>query len=182
MNKTKQIIGLTGLAGSGKDSTANIFKEDTNVQILSFAHPLKDVCELLFDLEKEQLNDNKLKEIKDKRWGKSPRELMQWFGTDIIRNFDPDFFVKKMENTIINSHKKIVIITDVRFENEFNLIKKLGGIVIEIKRPEQKNIETCNHISENGISNPDYTIINTNIITTQNVFKNILINKFVSSS
>ena len=45
----------------------------------AFAKPLKDTCKVLFLLSDEQLYGN-LKEIQDKRWGKSPREIMQQFG------------------------------------------------------------------------------------------------------
>jgi len=40
------------------------------------------------------------------------------------------------------------IITDVRFENEYNSVKRRGGLMIKVERP---GIETQSHASETGL-------------------------------
>jgi len=148
------IIGLCGAAGSGKDTTANILKNYlTSVEILAFAKPLKDAAKILFNFTEEQLHDPISKEVVDSRWNKSPREIFQWLGTQVLRNqIDKDFFIKHMEQRINQSDKDTIIITDIRFDNEAELIKNLGGIIIKIIRPNATTTKHNNHETEQGIT------------------------------
>lgn len=169
------IIGITGRAGSGKDTFADLdtfadFKKEF------FAEPIKEAVIILFGLTREHVYDEKLKEeiIMDSNgkplWyinGKpaSPRLILQWLGTDIIRkHVDENFFVKRMAQKISKS-KSNVIITDVRFENEAKFIKdEQNGPIFKIVRPEldKKFVNKQVHASEQGIP-PEYishTILN----------------------
>ena len=156
------LIGFTAKAGSGKDTCALILKEKLeDVEIFSFAQPLKEACRLLFGFSDEQLYDPKIKEQVDSTWGKSPRQIFQWLGTDILRDhIDKNFFVKLMTKRIQNSTKKFVIIPDVRFDNEAALVKELGGIVIKIERPNAETTIHSEHATEQGINQFDELIIN----------------------
>lgn len=50
----------------------------------------------------------------------TPRKLLQYIGTEVMHSIDPLIHVKKViEN---KSKNKITIVTDLRFENEFNLL------------------------------------------------------------
>jgi hypothetical protein len=144
----KIIIGLCGRAGSGKDTFANAVEGDK--EVLAFVKPLKDAAAALFALSHEQLYDPLLKEVVVDDWGKSPREILQWMGTDIIRNqLDASFFIKHMQRRINQSTKNLIIVTDVRFANEAMLIKSLGGIIIHISRNSANTPIT--HASEQPI-------------------------------
>lgn len=140
----KMLIGLAGLAGSGKDTVAKFL---TDYEKIAFADPLKESCKILFNLSDKQLSDRTLKETVDSRYGKSPRQLMQLVGTDILRRIDPDLFVERARERIemIGGN---VIISDVRFENECKMIKEKGGIIINIVRNIDL-IESHKHESEN---------------------------------
>jgi len=50
------------------------------------------------------------------------RELLQKWGTDVIREIDPDFWVKIVSMTIdlLQDEFDVFILTDARFENELN--------------------------------------------------------------
>lgn len=158
---TKIIIGLTGKAGSGKDTVAS-FLDKKNTDVFAFADPLKHACKILFNFTEEQLYDPYMKEQIDIRWNKSPREIFQWLGTDVIRkHIKEDFFIINMKNKIENSDKNIII-TDVRFDNEAEFIKSIGGIIVKINRPNSKTTDHCDHLTEKGINEKfiDYIIIN----------------------
>ena len=90
----RKIIGLTGVAGAGKDSAALAIKEsEPTTDIFPFAGPLKEACKILFNFSHEQLHDPIIKEVHDKRWNKTPREILQWLGTDVLRtHINQDFF------------------------------------------------------------------------------------------
>lgn len=165
LTSVKSIIAFTGRAGAGKDTAAD-FISDTHVP-LAFAKPLKDACKILFNFTDEQLYTSH-KELVDSRWGKSPREILQFLGTDVLRkHITDDFFIVSMKQRIESIIKgdgvvKGVVITDVRFDNEAKLIRDMGGIIIKITRDSGSETSHSNHITEKGISEQfiDHTIIN----------------------
>ena len=60
-------------------------------------------------------------------------------------------------------HVKGIIISDVRFDNEAQFIKSIGGTIVKINR--NVAIESSNHQSERGISiDTDYVIENNTTI------------------
>lgn len=131
-------IGLTGKMYAGKDTAAYFFNKVISQSVTdAFAKPLKEILMNYFGFTKEQLYDPKEKTKFNPEWGMTNREAMQKLGTECIRNnFHKDAWIKIMEKRI-QKHidmKELVIIPDVRFDNEANLIHKMGGIVIEIIR------------------------------------------------
>lgn len=89
------------------------------------------------------------------------RTFMQYIGTNIFRKqIDNDFWVNKTikEAKKIADKDGLVLIPDVRFDNESDAIKRMFGKVIMINREE---IELCSHESEQLANiNPNYTIDN----------------------
>jgi hypothetical protein len=164
----RKIIAITGIACAGKDTAANIIKEtNENTDIFSFAGPLKDACKILFNLSQAQLHDPVVKEEHDDRWNRSPREIFQWLGTDILREqINKDFFIMNMQQRIESSKADYIIISDVRFENESKFIRSLGGKIIKIIRPDAKTTKHNNHITEQGIPDNlvDAVILNSDSI------------------
>lgn len=168
-----KIIGLNGVARSGKDTCANFIEElhqDKKILRLYFSKLLKDVSKMLFNLTDEHVYTDKKEEILS-NWKLndeevSPRKLLQWLGTDILRkHLGQDFFIKHMKEQIqkgINENYDFILITDVRFDNEGELVKELGGIVINVHRPGLEKINLSNHVSEKGINESliDKIIIN----------------------
>ena len=65
----------------------------------------------------------------------TPRYVLQQIGTDVFRNhFHQDIWVAAIERKISNMSG--VVITDCRFPNEIEMIKKLNGSIIHIYRGE----------------------------------------------
>lgn len=141
------MIGFVGKKSSGKDTAGDYLVKKYNFEKQSFANPLKRCCKEMFSLTDEQLNDPILKETPDPRWfGATPRQILQYVGTDLLRNQLKNIIPNIGENVHINAfklwyennkHKKIVL-CDVRFLNEANMIKENGGILIKIYRGENK--------------------------------------------
>jgi len=160
------IIGITGNKQSGKDTCAKYLVEKYNFLHLSFAEPLKKACKLLFNLNEEQINGSEKEEI-DLFWKISPRRIMQFVGTEIFRdkikelipNIDSNFWIKLMEQQILKLNPNTnIVISDVRFLNEVEFIRKYNGIIVKINR----NNEIDNHLSEMEINKiiPDFIIDN----------------------
>jgi hypothetical protein len=150
------IVAFTGKMGSGKDTAADGVFCDFR---WAFAAPLKDGVKTLFDFTKEQMTDPIQKDTIDQRWGISPREMLQYIGTDCIRAKIPGFFVTNMRLKFeqLETHKAFpltALVTDVRFDDEAALIRKHRGIVIKIHRPSLSDDRSAHtaHASEAGLS------------------------------
>lgn len=158
------LIGIAGTKNSGKDTFANRFKLYMPCITRSFAEPLKRTCQQLYLLSDEQLYDREKKEEIDLRWGISPRQIFQQFGTDYIRNqLDPNFFLKHFEFWYKKQSSEVnIIIPDVRFQNEVDLIHRLGGKVIYIYRPHLNDKVDLHEseISPTQLKNIDFYIVN----------------------
>jgi hypothetical protein len=140
------IIGICGLISCGKGTVADILVDDHNFEKISFADKLKDAVSLMFDwprdmLEGETPDSRYWREQEDTFWTKetgrsvTPRLVLQEFGTDCMRNgFYDGIWVSFVKKTIIDNPNKNFVIPDVRFENEVEVIKDMGGKVWCVKR------------------------------------------------
>jgi len=66
--------------------------------------------------------------------------LLQWWGTDVRRASDPDYFVKDVDARINFLKTRGIIniaIPDLRFHNEADYIKNNGGLLIKVTRINQ---------------------------------------------
>lgn len=200
---SKTIVAVNGTIGSGKDTVSEVFINDFGFYKTSFAAVLKDVVAVLFGWDRTLLEGSteesrRWRDVEDPFWSErlerkiTPRIVLQYFGTDILRTYmNTDIWVHCLENSIRTIEYDKIIISDCRFPNEIDLIRKYNGTMIEVQRevpywyniakefnqsrndiysttpinipPELKNI----HISEwgwIGINNPDYVFYNTSTI------------------
>jgi len=174
-----KLIGIVAKKQSGKTTIADYLCENYNYIKISFADALKQVLYDIFGFNCDQLYGNK-KEETDEFWKITPRNAMQIIGTELFRNdlakyfpdIKQDIWVKIVERKImgmINEDINIVI-DDIRFQNELDLIKKLNGKIIYInKQTHQVDGHESEQISIAYV--PDYTINNDKDI--QNLYNQI---------
>jgi energy-coupling factor transporter ATP-binding protein EcfA2 len=89
----------------------------------------------------------------------SYREALQYIATDVLRNFDNDYHVKKTLESLSNGG--YYVIDDMRFMNEKKAVNELGGKCYFVVNPSNMNIS--NHESEislNWSNDFDYIILN----------------------
>lgn len=143
---TKQIIGICGFIGSGKDTAADYLVNFHEFRRDSFAATLKDAVGAVFGWDRELL-EGRTKEAREWReqvdtwWAErlnmpnlTPRLTLQLWGTEVCRRaFHDDIWIASLESRLRNSKDNIVI-SDCRFPNEIRAIKNAGGKVIWIKR------------------------------------------------
>lgn len=139
----KQLVGLCGLNGAGKSTAAGELIVRHRFVHHPLAGPLKDMLEAL-GLSDHQLNGS-LKEVPcDLLMGKTPRHAMKTLGIEWGRDWiGDDFWLNAWREGLPVGQP--VVVDDVRFENEAQAIRDLGGVVIEIKRP---GLEPSDHRSE----------------------------------
>lgn len=149
------IIGLCGRIGSGKSSLANLLVYTGSYTRVSFADPLRAMLDKLMlyqgatPSEIQALFVNK--ELPNRFFnGVTTRYALQTLGTDWGRNFiHPDLWVDIFKRRIQSfPFTKDIICDDVRFQNEAEAIRDLGGKVIRIHREQ---ISRNEHISEKEI-------------------------------
>lgn len=94
---------------------------------------------------------------------RSPREIMQLWGTEYRRHAEPNYWIDRMRERIATASDdlSLLVITDVRFANEAALVRELGGKLMQITRPGTAEAATP-HVSETSGAQfaPDAEVVN----------------------
>jgi hypothetical protein len=147
------IIGLSGYAQSGKDSTAELLCLNYGYTRLAFADPMRQA---LITINPKLDSITRVSDlVEDYGWDvakKNPevRRLLQVLGTDFGRKMLGDDVWINIALSGIKSEDKIVV-SDVRYPNEAEAIKKLGGTVWRINRHNHSAVN--GHTSEHAMDN-----------------------------
>lgn len=87
----------------------------------------------------------------------TPREVLQFVGTDVMRYYIPSYHIDIVRDKIEQGGN--IIITDVRFPNEAELILSLGGFLVRIERPSHLRLYRgdgrASHVSETMLDSWD---------------------------
>lgn len=86
------------------------------------------------------------------------RQLLQLWGTEYRRKQDPDYWVKRLEKKLRGLER--VVIDDVRFPNEVEMVQRLGGRVIRIDRPGPAESTHASEIELDSFDGWDDVIVN----------------------
>lgn len=152
------IIGFGHRQQVGKDTACRLIVErfgkehpEVNVQIVSFADKLYQICHDLYgwagfkDREYYQYYPEE-KEIALPEIGKSPRQILIDFGTEGVRK-------KVFEDTWVNYVVKrlhdsdLILIPDMRFPNEMEAVQANGGWAVNVKRFGQPHVDDAADIA-----------------------------------
>ena len=152
------IIGIVGKKSHGKDTIADMIVGRYDYQKISFADPLKEGCRHIFGLSEEQLYGS-AKDLVDDFWMVTPRELLQFLGTELLRNQLYDImphignaiWIQRLEKTLIDNPNINYVIPDIRFQNELDMLRNHSAIIIKVYRSNILNTDL--HISETGVDN-----------------------------
>lgn len=153
------LIGVVGFLGSGKGTVSDILVNKYGFQKFAFADVLKDTVSVMFGwprhlLEGDTDESRKFRETVDTFWDDrldlgvpiTPRYILQLMGTEAGRDvFGEDIWIHALERRIAGVEK--VVISDVRFPNEIDFIRKNHGMVTRVVRgPDPEWFDTAlNH-------------------------------------
>lgn len=137
--KKKTVVGFYGKAYSGKSTAANLLVKHEGYHKVAVADPLKNMLIALglthndvYGLGDSKVTPNSL------LGGKTPRHAMITLGTEWGRDLiDPDIWVNALRKLILESKHDKFVIEDLRFDNEVELVRSLGGLVLGISRTGQ---------------------------------------------
>lgn len=113
---TTTVIALGHRARQGKNLAARIVREHyPAAHEFGFADALKALCRV--------------------QWGMTAKDspLLQRVGV-AMRVIDPEVWLRALYWSISEHQPRIALITDMRFPNEFDLIKAIGGYAVKIER------------------------------------------------
>ena len=176
------LLGLAGAAGSGKDAVADYLCQRYGFVKFSFSDALYREVAAAFGLPDDSLlRDRETKEVPSEllalefctddefvrvvQWfpGEpvaitdpiSPRQILQWWGTEYRRAQDPDYWIAQAEQWLVRVHEitrypehrpQLFVNTSVRFPNEHAWIKELEGNVWHLRRDAAAPV--AGHVSE----------------------------------
>jgi hypothetical protein len=153
--------------------------------ILHFADALRDVVEAIFGCRYETQEE---KAAIDTWWQERIREqriergltidrvldgmlgdkditgrwILQFLGTEVGRHrLHEDIWLYALERRISKSKAPHHIISDVRFDNEAEWVRKQGGFVVQIRRVGQAEPGPNAHASEKGVSGHLISLVST---------------------
>lgn len=129
------IIGISGRSGSGKDTLANILSgsyPEMNFEHIAFADKVKELAGALLSVDASRFENREYKESWIEELGTSVRGVLQSIGDGLRQTIHQDIWLIALTKRI--DLKKNYLVTDVRYKNEAEAIKKLGGIMVSIDR------------------------------------------------
>lgn len=151
------IIGLAGSKGTGKSTVAKYLEENHGFTRMSFADPIRDMlCHL--GVTRREMNFEK--ETPLPRFnGKTPRQMMQTLGTEWGRGMvDQDIWTAHMGRRLTaimaldnGRYEALVVIDDVRFDDEAAMIERMGGETFLLRRRGVVDRGRDMHASERGL-------------------------------
>lgn len=185
-----EMIGIAGWARSGKDTVGGHLINNYGYTRLSFADPMREALKRinpLISLDKDgtwtlvelatALEHSTWDDLKAQ--SRNIRPYLQRFGTEVGRQmFGENFWVDYAIDSIPDGTK--VVVTDVRFQNEANAVRALGGKVWRVTRP---GVEAANdHISEHDLDDYDFDLTIHNQHSLEELYKMVDYLVTVSSS
>lgn len=155
------IIGIAGPAQSGKSTLSGEFRRivefrGQKYREQPFAGPLK---RMLASIGVDVSDLSKNVPVAFLGGSVTPRIMMQTLGTEWGRFLLPDLWLRVWQHEL-DSHAHTVCVPDVRFDNEAELIRSLGGTIIHVQRkPTADMFAVPDHASEAGVTRSKSDII-----------------------
>ena len=150
------LIGLSGVARSGKDTVAGFLVAERGFHRVAFADALKAV---LADVDPLMGSHTRLHDRLEHGWelAKSEPEvrmLLQRLGVACRNHIGSDVWVEavfaRIEEAMDNEGPSRWVVSDVRFPNEAEAIRSRGGQVWRVERPGFGPVN--DHVSESALA------------------------------
>lgn len=128
------LIGISGKIGSGKSTLANLLLLSSRMpwEEKSFALKLKQITALVAGVPLETTFTQEGKNIFVPTFNMTVGEMLQRIGTNAMRDgLDENVWIKALFADYKNESNWVV--SDVRFPNEADYIKSMGGILVRLE-------------------------------------------------
>ncbi len=126
------IVGFAGLEGSGKSTAANLLITNRGYERFAFADPLKRMLgsigvphSAMYGTQQQKREP--LKQLNGKSFREGAHKLGDSWGRDMMGD---DFWVNAWRLNMPGH--PLIVCDDVRRQNELDMVKELGGVVIRL--------------------------------------------------
>jgi len=168
------LIGICGLALAGKSTCAQAMVDHCGGRVVAMADSLRDVVEAAFGARYES---QEAKLATDPFWAprlgarwSTGRQILQRVGSELFRELvHPDFWLFHLELRLSRlAGAPLIVIPDVRFDNEAQWVRAHGGWMLHLIRADQPPSADA-HQSERGISpaHIDQVLTSSSVAMTQ---------------
>jgi len=153
------IIALSGKMGCGKTTLADELLQIRPGHRISFADALREEVAALLNVYLRDVYTQEFKseefQIGNRRM--TGREILQWWGTEIRRASDKDYWSRKMAERCQLMPGCFLVVDDMRFMSELEVMRDLHAICIRINPHENWTPgPSANHASETDLD--EYTL------------------------
>ena len=138
-------VALGHKARVGKDTIGSHLCATLGFKRLTFTEPLYHIVDTIQDTLGHDIQKD--------------GDLMQMTGDVCRKKYGPDVFIKPLLINVANSGATPIVVTDMRFKNEMQILKKLGFITIRVDRPNRPFDRDPTHRSETELDDADYDYV-----------------------
>lgn len=169
-------IAICGKANSGKNTVAKALRKEISeyqkgisCEYIAFADPIKAMIRLMFPhLEEKYLTGSsayRSEPIPGAFKDGVPltvRQLLIDLGTGVGRACKETIWLDAFDNTFQKSQsqlKNMVIVTDVRFRNEFDHLKNKDFVIIKLWRDDHLKIDHASETNQDSIKDDEFDFV-----------------------
>jgi hypothetical protein len=169
------LISITGKANTGKNTLSKLLDEEIKsrftewkgTKFIAFADPIKKIAKIMFpNMPNKYLfgsSQYRSKQISDAVKDGSAltvRTLLTDIGTS-AREYNSNIWIQVFAKTLSKcfNKKSLVVVTDVRFRNEFDYLNQLGFFKIRIYRNDVKKGTHISETSQDDIQDSEFDFI-----------------------
>lgn len=153
-----KVIGLSGYAQVGKDTVAQVLVQKYAFERIAFADSIRnflyEVDPIVGQVANEPIYLSKLVDRDGWEVAKqSPevRRLLQRTGVAARNQWAKEFWISQALKKMFPAGPRQYVVTDVRFPNEAEAIRLLGGEIWRVTRGDSKAVNS--HVSESALDN-----------------------------
>lgn len=170
-------IAITGKANTGKNTVGKLLLKGLwsgpawidKCKFIAFADPLKKMAHLAFPEipRKWFYGSSKYRSqvipgaFKD-GVPLTVRQLLIDLGNDFGRKYKPTIWIDNFDQNLEKLYRKkpeLIVVTDCRFRNEFDHLKKLGFFQIRILRDAHAKINDVSETNQDGIMDNEFDAV-----------------------
>lgn len=168
-------IAISGKANSGKSTVGELlFKElkgneNWKPNLVAFADPIKEIVMKMFPIIPEEhlfgpseFRNNVVPNAFKNGNPLTIRTLLHDIGTELGRSYNKNIWLDVFDftfNNLKNKNAPIIIVSDVRFLNEFNHLKNLNFTKIRVVRKEQLTLNHSSETDQESISDNEFDYV-----------------------
>jgi hypothetical protein len=186
-------LAISGKAGSGKDTLArlitkyfieNSLAKNSEITQSSLADPIKEIVKTMFprtdnavlygpSINRSRIIENAFKDGEPLTY----RTLLQDIGTDIGRKYTKNIWLDIMDYKVEDAeedNKRLFIIPDVRYTNEFYHVKEKGFFTIRLKRQTNYSMLHSSEIEQDQIKDSEFNYVIDNNFSLDSLYDKVV--------